>query len=139
MWKRLVDRPAARERISLITSIFSDKDESDVIDGLRGDDAQAFIDAVDEVHPRTLTSQINQPTDSNSNSRIPSFRFQTSPALHQRYGTSASILWARCASAMTCSRVLFWCRFVTTNQISHCTKLGTQTCGWAITKAEKSR
>lgn len=49
-WKRLVDRPfRLDERISLITDIISDRNEIEVVTGLNRDDAQAFVDAVDEV------------------------------------------------------------------------------------------
>ena len=50
MWKRLIDcPPVASEQIPLITAIFSDDDEIEVVRGLCKDDAQAFIDIVDEV------------------------------------------------------------------------------------------
>lgn len=56
MWKRLIDcPPVTSERISLITAVFSDKDEIEVVQGLCKDDAQAFIDIVDEV--RTSSNQ----------------------------------------------------------------------------------
>lgn len=44
-WKRLT----GHERISLITTIFSDRDVIGVIERLRGDDAQFFVDMVDKV------------------------------------------------------------------------------------------
>ena len=40
------------ERTPLITSIFSDRDEVEVVEHLAGDDAQAFIDVVYEVSIR---------------------------------------------------------------------------------------
>ncbi|KAF9651098.1 kinase-like protein [Thelephora ganbajun] len=47
MWERLISRPLiTRERISLITSIFSDSNESEAVQRLRGGDAQAFIDVM---------------------------------------------------------------------------------------------
>lgn len=52
-WERLINRPhTTDERISLITDIFSDPDQTEVIQDLRGDNAQSFIDVVDEVSPR---------------------------------------------------------------------------------------
>ena len=49
-WKHLVDRPhTADERVSLITVIFSDPNETEVVKGLCGDDAQSFIDVIDQV------------------------------------------------------------------------------------------
>ena len=49
-WQRLISytRPTP-ERTDLISSIFSDRDEIDVVKHLSGDDAQTFIDAVNEV------------------------------------------------------------------------------------------
>ena len=49
-WKRLTDRPlAADECISLITDLFSDRSEIEVVKRLRGDDAQSFVDVTDKV------------------------------------------------------------------------------------------
>ena len=49
-WKRLIDRPpTSGERISLITYIFSDRDETETVRRLVGSDAQAFVDVVDKV------------------------------------------------------------------------------------------
>ena len=49
-WKRLISHPlVARRCIPLIMVIFSDKNEIEVVQTLRGDDAQAFIDVIDEV------------------------------------------------------------------------------------------
>lgn len=51
-WRRLIDRPlASDERISLITDIFSDHDETEEVKLLHGEDAQAFVDIIDEVFP----------------------------------------------------------------------------------------
>ena len=48
--KRLVDNPlGSDERVSLITDVFSVHDEAELVLRLRGDDAQPFIDAIDEV------------------------------------------------------------------------------------------
>jgi len=49
-WKRLVDRSlTADKRVSLIKIVLSDRNETDVIKCLQRDDAQSFIDVVDEV------------------------------------------------------------------------------------------
>ena len=51
-WKRLIDSSLdSSERISLITDIFSDHDETEIVKRLRGDDAQSFIDVIDQVIP----------------------------------------------------------------------------------------
>lgn len=49
-WKRLVDHPpVTNECISLIEEIFSDPDETEAVKYLCGDDAQSFVDVIDEV------------------------------------------------------------------------------------------
>jgi len=49
-WKRLIsDTLATYERISLITVIFSDRNQVKRVRNLSGDDAQAFVDKIDEV------------------------------------------------------------------------------------------
>ena len=39
------------ERVSLITDLFSDRDEIEALRGLSGSDTQLFVDVIDEVHP----------------------------------------------------------------------------------------
>ena len=54
-WKRLISGPLPTdERISLITAIFSDSNEADVVN-LDGDDTQTFIDVIDEVLSHSFT------------------------------------------------------------------------------------
>ena len=50
-WRRLIDssRTSDAVRIPLITKIFSDSDETEAAKGLYGDDAQSFVDVVEEV------------------------------------------------------------------------------------------
>jgi len=49
-WKRLVRDPLPKhERVSLITMIFSDSDQIKTVMHLSKDDAQTFIDKIDEV------------------------------------------------------------------------------------------
>ena len=65
-WKRLITRPLiSSERISLITEIFSHRDEIKAVKRLRGDDAQSFVDVVDEVLLHSFMS--GDPTDLNPN------------------------------------------------------------------------
>ena len=57
-WKRTVELPlASDEQISLITDIFSDPDEIEVVKRLYGDDAQTFVDVIDKVPPHFLISE----------------------------------------------------------------------------------
>ena len=49
-WKSLIDHPlTSEERITLIADIFSDRDEAEAVKRLHGDDAQSFVDIIDEV------------------------------------------------------------------------------------------
>ena len=50
MWKCLIDRRlTTQERTPLITTIFSDRNELEVVKRIGGDDAQSFVDVIDEV------------------------------------------------------------------------------------------
>ena len=60
---------AMDERISLITTIFLDQNQVEMVERLSGNDAQTFIDKIDEVNPGT---------DSRSNGRLIKF----GPNLH---------------------------------------------------------
>ena len=69
-WKRLISDPlSADERISLITTIFSDHDMTKVVEYLSGDDAQTFINVIDEVSLGPQRKR-NMPADCQSNARL---------------------------------------------------------------------
>ena len=54
-WKRSIDQPIAiDERISLITAIFSNRSVAEAVKCLCREDAQAFVDVVDEVLPQSF-------------------------------------------------------------------------------------
>ena len=62
-WKRSIDQPIAVDnRISLIMAIFSNRNVAEAVKHLCRDDAQAFVDVVDEVLPRSSV-QGEWPTD----------------------------------------------------------------------------
>ena len=55
-WKRLISpHLSVDKRMSLIASIFADRDEVQAIEYLSGDDAQDFVDAIDKVNSRTIS------------------------------------------------------------------------------------
>ena len=55
-WKRLIGRTLAMdEQISLITAIFSDQNQVEMVQHLSGSDAQAFVDTISEVSLCTLS------------------------------------------------------------------------------------
>ena len=60
-WKRLIDpQLPTNERIQLIKSVFSDRDEVEVFKYLSGNDVQAFVDVIDEASVRTLLPLENE-------------------------------------------------------------------------------
>ena len=74
-WKHLILSPlATHERISLITTIFSNQDEVEAVRHLSGEDAQMFIDAIYEACSYILSSLKNGSTDFDPNSRVSSIR-----------------------------------------------------------------
>ena len=63
-WKRLINPTVSTdERVNLINSIFSDHDEIAVSEYISGNDAQAFVDVIDEVSDRTLRPLKNGPVE----------------------------------------------------------------------------
>ena len=63
----MIDHPLPiGERVSLIADMFSDRDETEAIKRLQGNDAQMFVDVVDEVFSHS-SYQKNRSTDLNSN------------------------------------------------------------------------
>lgn len=74
-WERLIHTPLAkRERISLITTIFSNQDEVRMAKRLHGEDARIFIDVTYGVRSYNLPSPKNGAIDFDSNFRILSIR-----------------------------------------------------------------
>ena len=65
---------AADERISLVTTIFSDDDQVKMIGHISGDDAQTFIDLIYEVSPRKISHLKDRLIGSHSDLHILSLR-----------------------------------------------------------------
>ena len=64
-WKQLISHTlTTRERISLITTIFSDHNQVEMVGNLFGDDAQNLINAIDEVCACTLSYLRDRSVDS---------------------------------------------------------------------------
>ena len=54
-WKRLIGHPLSNgERTSLLISIFDDRNEAEAVGYLSGDDAQTFVNVIDEVRIHAL-------------------------------------------------------------------------------------
>ena len=63
-WKRLISSPlTAHERTSLITTIFSNRDEIEAMRQIGEDDAQTFINIIYGVRLRPLLSPKSDPAD----------------------------------------------------------------------------
>ena len=57
-WKRLISRTLTMdERISLISTIFLDHNQVEVVGQLSGGDAQTFVDMIDEASPTQFQVQ----------------------------------------------------------------------------------
>ena len=65
---------ALDERISLITTIFSDSNQVEVVGQLSGDEAQSFIDIIDEVIFHTTSCSEDKAIDLGFNLHILSIR-----------------------------------------------------------------
>ena len=96
-WKRLISGAlTTNEQISLIMTIFSDSDQVEIIRNLSGDDAQIFVDTVDEVssctfsppkswHPLKLPRPVGQASDR----LTPETRKECSRTIHSICGRQA--------------------------------------------------
>ena len=75
-WKRLISdiTLSKHERVSLITCIFSDSNEVESVRLLSGDDAQAFIDVIDEVSVHTFLTPDARMVGSQDNVLFSSFK-----------------------------------------------------------------
>jgi len=91
VWKRLIGCSLSKdERITLISSIFTNNDETKVVGHLSGDDAQTFVDVVDEVTPPH--NPMFELTDSNTNLGVLPIRYWI--VLHQRSTGSLCVVYA---------------------------------------------
>lgn len=57
-WKKLIKHLPTEERLSLIRHIFSNHSEAEVFRYLSGDDAQTFIDVIDEASLHTISLEV---------------------------------------------------------------------------------
>ena len=62
------------ERISLVTDLFSNRDETKAVECLSGDDAQSFVDVVDEVLLHSFASEDSTDLNRTSPSHRVDFR-----------------------------------------------------------------
>jgi hypothetical protein len=87
------------KRISLITSIFSDPREVEVVGHLFGDDAQTFVDVLDKVRPRILHQPPKSASaDSNLNYCVLSNRSWTTS--HHGLARNVDVIYVGFVAAM---------------------------------------
>ena len=136
-WQRLISHTISMpERITLITSVFSDRDEIDGAGHLSGDDAQTFIDAVNEVSYPLLFAK-NRSVDPYQNSRALSVRRWI--ASHNGSKGSVCDFCPGFAAVKPCFLNRWQFRFVTTQWELHIVLVSMRTCGRAIITARRLR
>ena len=82
-WKRLIRSPlTSRERIYLITTIFSNRDEVEAIRRLSREDARTFVDMIYGVSSCIPPFPKNGTTNFDLNSRVSSIRCWTTSTTH---------------------------------------------------------
>jgi len=133
-WKRLTcPNLSANERIDLIMTIFSDRDEAEASKYFFSNDAQTFVDTMVEASTRNILSLgVPSPTKI----FVPLARpWEAWMTLHQ---ISVGGVCARCIRpvvAKPCFQNHSKFRFVTTQRKVHCIEVGSRMCGRAIIRA----
>lgn len=94
------DTLAINERVSLITAIFSDRNEIEMDKHLSGDDAQTFVDKVYEV--MVPSNSCHESIDYDSNLRISLIRYWIT--FLQRSAGGVCAIYANFAAAVRCFR-----------------------------------
>ena len=137
-WKQLISHTlAVGERISLITAIFSDHSQIELVERLSGGDAQTFTDVVDCVSPHTISRSNYKLTDVDPNLHILAIRHWM--VSYQKSAGRACVTYAGFVVAKTCFRNRWQFRFVTTQQSTRCATVGQRTCGRVNIVTGKSR
>ena len=133
-WKQLISPAlATRERIPLIESIVSDRDEAEMVGHLRGDDAQAFIDVIYEVSVDIIHLRRASWSVLNSNFCTLSVRYWI--VSHHRSVGSACVGYMEFVVAKHSFRDHSESRFVMTQRGTRCVMADSRTCGWVDTRA----
>ena len=131
----MVNRPVMTDRrADLIKVILSDRNETEAVKRLSGDDAQSFVDVIDEV---LICSFVSEEQGHWLNS--PSLLSRRWKAWRRDSGKSAYAFCARYAASRLCFQYHYRCRFATTDREKPCTAVGLPTFGWASIKVAGSR
>ena len=131
-WRRFTNYTvAARDRIPLITTIFSDHGEAKMVRRLSGDDAQTFIDMVDEASPQSGWV--------NSHSHLCAPFVRCSIVLRHRYARGVRMLFTGFVVAKPWFHGHWKFHFVTTQRRTHCAMVDLRMCGRVGIKIGKSQ
>lgn len=135
-WKQLIkDTLSTHQRVSLISSIFSHQSEIDVVELLSGNDAQEFIDIIDEV---SITLSCLQ-TASRSTLNYICFLGRFRMISRERSTGGASTIHTEFVAANPCFRNHLRFQFVMTRWRPRSSMGGLQTCGRANIMAGRLR
>jgi hypothetical protein len=137
-WKRLISHTlVAHEQISLITTIFSDRNQVNMVGHLSGGDAQTFIDTIDEVSPHKIPRPKDQSIDFGSNIHILSIRRWI--ASRHRSAGGVCTIYTIFVAAKPCFRDHWKSHFVTTQRSTRCALVDLRTCGRVNIMAGRSQ
>ena len=137
-WQRLISHTISMpERITLITSVFSDRDEIDGVGHLSGDNAQTFIDAVNEVSYPLLLAK-NGSVDPHQNSCTLSVR-RCITSHNRSTGGGVCDFCPGFVAAKPCFLNRWQFRFVTIQRELHIVLVSMRTYGRAIITTRRLR
>jgi len=137
-WKRLISHPPAQsERAPLITAIFADNNEVEMVRNLCGDDAQTFVDLVDEVRLCSLSPLKHGLVDLQSEFYPLSVRCWI--VSHRNFARDVHALYTGFAAAKPYFRNRWQSRFVIIQRKAPCAMAGSRTYGRVSIKAGRSR
>lgn len=127
VWKQLIsDIFTAHERRRLVTAIFSDNNQAEMVGHLSGDNAQKFIDVIDEVSLATSCSK-DKLADLSSNLHLFPTRWRM--VSHQRSGGSVCAIYTISVATRPCFRNHWQFRCVTTRSNTQRALVDTRMCG----------
>jgi len=141
-WERLISHQlASHERTSLITTLFLEENWYEMVTrfSIRGDDAQAFIDVIDEESPHSSCPIENRTINLYSNLPVSLIRCWTALSIHRQFAGSVCSHCTQFVADEPCFQN--HCRFclTTTQRKSHCTAAGLQMCGKGHRRGGKLR
>lgn len=133
-WKQLLSPTlATHKRIPLITTIYSTSDEVEIARNLFGDDAQTFVDVIDEVSIHTFSPQQDESVCPLLTLLCPSVSHWT--ASRHGFIGGACILYTVSVAARPYFRDHWQFRFATARRRTHCVMVRLQTYGRADIEA----